>query len=565
MKVPCKITTSGDKEYARKFIGAAQSQLRILENQLKFQDLEQGVRKVRLDPRTTCEASFCFDLSEVKIYSEPIIVKLEEKPGIDKLEPRFFAYVIRKDEITGISTKEYYWLFFNKRGNNLDGFKQTKDKTPIKLSEDYEVYAWKVAGVVRDLMIFDCAEKPKEKMIELLEKMRNVPHFSSSVFTKAFTTYAPDDEEKKDGRRFAAAAHLMTSDYVNVFEPINLPNCIGNIHKFPIPYYPRPSYCFPYDLRLIGLFLHCPPNRFYCNTEERMMVWYTAKSYNPEIYGQDSICGIILNLNTATIQTFIFYPGNGNGHGLTPYWTVQEMHEVPYSMMTEVEELTEKELTITMQWERRPMRIRVSLDPDTPEDDTIKYEEITKVEHRIWTGTKTGFDKVPFVEFKQEFKDPPPDHDIIVTQEEYDCSQHSGDVPSCDGHIRELKGREYSVAPPTDLEKQSSYNITFYGKEYTTKANKDYKHLGENISTRIQRCAHTMGGRCFSQYIELSAARNVYQDTEEKVAHGVYASWINPNTAFVLRERDKDYLSGSAEYNGTDSNGGPTWDDWQDP
>jgi hypothetical protein len=557
IKVPCKITPLGDKKYARNFIGAAQSQMRILENQLAFRDLKQGVRKVRLDPKTTCEAIVCFDLSEVKIYSEPDIIKMRKEGGLDELYPRFFAYIIKTDDITGITTKDYYWLYFNKKGNSLDEFEQTNGRTPTELSEDYEVYVWKVPGNIRDLMILSCAEKPTENKKELLEKMRDVPFYSSSVFTKSFMTYAADDEEKEDGRRFAAAAHLMTSDYVNVFEPIHWPNCINNVNRFPIPTYPRPGYCSPADLRLVGLYLRCPPNRFYCNTEERMMVWYTAKSYNPEIYGQDFICGVILNLNTATVRTFTFYPSNGDGHGFEPYWTVEEMHEVPYSMMTEVEELTEEELTIKIQWERRPIRIKASL-----KTGIIEYEEVASVEHRVWTGVETGFNTIPFAEFSQIFEGPPSDHDIIVTQEEYDCSQHSGDVPNCDGHVRELRGTDYSVAPPSDLTKHSAYDIAFYGKTYGTEADKKYAHLGESVSTRIQQCAHTMGGSCFSQYINLVRTRNVSQDTEKKVAHGVYASWINPNTAFVLNERDRDYLNGSAQFCGL-GYGGNTWGDWQ--
>ena len=121
-KVPCRITLEGDKNYARDFIGAAQSQLRILENQLKFQDLKQGTRRTRLDHKTIAESSICFDLSEVKIYSEPVGVREEGEEGLDKLAPRFFAYVVKEDEVTGIFSKEYYWLYFNKKGNTLSEF-----------------------------------------------------------------------------------------------------------------------------------------------------------------------------------------------------------------------------------------------------------------------------------------------------------------------------------------------------------------------------------------------------------------------------------------------------------
>lgn len=66
--IPCKITPLGDKDYAKNFIGAARSQLRILKNALSFQKLEQGVRRVQLGPRIFIEAIVCFNLSEVKIF-----------------------------------------------------------------------------------------------------------------------------------------------------------------------------------------------------------------------------------------------------------------------------------------------------------------------------------------------------------------------------------------------------------------------------------------------------------------------------------------------------------------
>lgn len=68
MYIPCKITLLGDKDYAKNFIGAAQSQLNILKNAMNFQKLRQGVRRTQLNQRIMVEANVCFNLSEVKIY-----------------------------------------------------------------------------------------------------------------------------------------------------------------------------------------------------------------------------------------------------------------------------------------------------------------------------------------------------------------------------------------------------------------------------------------------------------------------------------------------------------------
>jgi len=75
MKVPTKITLLGDKGKARNFIGAAQSQMRILENQLSFQKLNQGARRVQLTPGgVITESIVCFNLREVRIYCPPTVV-----------------------------------------------------------------------------------------------------------------------------------------------------------------------------------------------------------------------------------------------------------------------------------------------------------------------------------------------------------------------------------------------------------------------------------------------------------------------------------------------------------
>ena len=99
IKVPCKITPVGDEDYARNFVGAAQSQLRILENQLEFRNLKQGVRKVRLNQRTTVEARICFNLKEIIIYCMPIFD--EGREGFDEVGFCILAGLVFPSSING--------------------------------------------------------------------------------------------------------------------------------------------------------------------------------------------------------------------------------------------------------------------------------------------------------------------------------------------------------------------------------------------------------------------------------------------------------------------------------
>jgi hypothetical protein len=99
IEIPCKITPKGDKEYAKEFVGAAQSQLRILESEMTFLNLKQGARKVQLNPRTRVTALVCFNMREVIIDCLPIIKKKKEKEELEKLS-KFYVYVTISDYVT---------------------------------------------------------------------------------------------------------------------------------------------------------------------------------------------------------------------------------------------------------------------------------------------------------------------------------------------------------------------------------------------------------------------------------------------------------------------------------
>ncbi len=79
IKVPRKIVIAGNKSYGLKFLGEAQSQLAILENQMKFQNLSQGSRKVKLNDNIHIECWSCFSAQGIKIttFGVPEVPPLE--------------------------------------------------------------------------------------------------------------------------------------------------------------------------------------------------------------------------------------------------------------------------------------------------------------------------------------------------------------------------------------------------------------------------------------------------------------------------------------------------------
>ncbi len=66
-KVPRKVVVVGNVKEGKKLIGAADGQLRILEQQMSFQDLKQGARTIKLRPGVVIECWSCFTLQGVKI------------------------------------------------------------------------------------------------------------------------------------------------------------------------------------------------------------------------------------------------------------------------------------------------------------------------------------------------------------------------------------------------------------------------------------------------------------------------------------------------------------------
>lgn len=68
---PTKIVTKGDEQRAREHIGVAHSQMEILINSMKFQNLKQSVRRVTFGPDVFIECVKCFDLQECTITVLP--------------------------------------------------------------------------------------------------------------------------------------------------------------------------------------------------------------------------------------------------------------------------------------------------------------------------------------------------------------------------------------------------------------------------------------------------------------------------------------------------------------
>lgn len=421
VKVPCKITLTGDKDYARNFIGAAKSQMRILENQMSFQGLAQGTRRTKLDPRTVVESTVCFNLKEAKIYSEPFKGAEEIKEELLGIG-RFFAKVRRGGLYGKIS---FYWLTF---------IKDRKGNIKINVNS---------AGSSKNI----------------LGRMSAIPYTTlraTHSLTKSFMVKNDDDKDE----RWIAAPHLLVKEGIKenengeeektlteVFNPLGYPYAQNNLTgRGPTGessrYYPLPPLFNPFGYNLPT---HpAPPNRFYCNTEARKMVWYSCYSvmdYTIPIAPVLVHCcfGIILTLTDNMISEKYYSPSGTeyqrivdsvtdkelikifncdssevDDEGFDPLWyyikpdmncnplnpPVDPMcgadADVPYQMLLDVNSLDEDTLEVFVPWGERPIKFTIDLTvPSVGTGDNHTYEVVTETQHWYWA--ENGFEQEKFV------------------------------------------------------------------------------------------------------------------------------------------------------------------------
>lgn len=74
---PTKVLVFGDLEKAKSLMGPAKSQMQILLNQLSFQNLSQGVRRLWLNQDTHVECIKCYNHQECRIWVRPETIKEE--------------------------------------------------------------------------------------------------------------------------------------------------------------------------------------------------------------------------------------------------------------------------------------------------------------------------------------------------------------------------------------------------------------------------------------------------------------------------------------------------------
>ena len=508
--IPCKITLRGDKDYARNYIGAAQSQMRILKNQMSFQNLKQGARRVQLNPRTIIEARVCFDLSEVIIHCLPIIRKplIPEKELLKDV--RFFAEVLRGWDEVGLPIFTYHWfrVIEGSEGN-------IEIITRESLSETINI---------------------------TLKKVLTLPENSLSAFTKAFMLH---NKSKEIDERWVAHQHMLSKDKVIKYD-FSRPGA-----------YPIDIYCELHDL--------CPQNRFYCNTEKGSMIWYTAN--------QHVFCGIIANVKNGEVEarhpsvdhySFTTVPVIPPAE---PYWSLHNdsyLTDVPYDLIPDVNSLTFDSETGNVKLEvvllngMRPVLVTLLFG-----DGTDHCHPIDTCGH--WKWVEEGFKKIPLASLTQDLED-----DIAATHKEDECtlfptfencSQWNGDYLGCvdhNGHCKQVGWRR-SQWYEQECKKESDYKVNFFEAIADIKTMKrDWRIFDDQKKGYFKRCEWVGSSTCRLGIStdDCGAVREIKEDGKSKVAKSFSATWMGPNVGYKEKNINRNYCIFSATQHSRGDHGG---------
>ncbi|MCD6198848.1 MAG: hypothetical protein J7K15_09795, partial [Deltaproteobacteria bacterium] len=548
---------------ARDFIGAAQSQMRILENQMSFQNLKQGARRVRLNPRVTVSALACFSLREVIVNCLPLKAKKAEKRKL-KLIPRFFAYIVKVDPITEVQTREYKWIYFNNKKDSVDLNITEKHWSRFNLNGTYEFLIRKT-------------KNPN------LERMKNTPrgdilHPNPHRNTKAFMMDGRTTEERENDldefgdpidrpERWVSAGHLLTKDRKSMFMPLhaftddnnNQYSIVGDddycdildsakYPDYPLPFPDSLFLAYKNNLLFTGLQFPVPPRHFYCNTEKGIMIWY-GTNIDYAYDAGDYIGGIIYSRRTRRFHNFMIYPTEANGHGYELCYQLYYGHsELPQNLMADVQSLDDEYLKVAMSWNKRPIEYKFSL----AAGNTVT-SEITSVTHVRWVKDGTGFEHQPLTEWTQYDIDPPVDERSDSVPNPYE----EGDTSPC-------KPREDCVCQ--GFEDGGDYKYaggTIYGLVDTQTRHSDqtWDLLGVNVKlivdvrrqivdercmNRVVRCLTVEGTLCGIHTHEYSKMRQVQEVLLQQESDDCRGYWTGNNSLGFEYRKHRKYMDAEA-------------------
>ena len=492
-------------------------------------------------------------------------VQLDSGPTLNKIQ---FYYHCSPDDVENGSSAFYIddeVLIANSDGvDYIIGFKDLKPRSclgarffvKINKGDGFEYY-W--------LNLLDEEGNYDLTTIEatgtnLLELMLDTPYNNEHIATKAFILKNKDDINE----RWVAAPHLLTKDRAQQFLPLYYPATEILCPPFPSPKYPLPASCFLFGSGSPGLDHPCPPDRFYCNTDENIMAWYSVYTVDnpvPPAGKEALIFGIIYDIHDEEIKvTYFSYSSRDLEYlGLQGYWfykgTTEDVlcleSEVPVNMLADIEVLNKEQRKIVIPWSSRPILITHNFD-----GSGTTYEERNSANHWLWDDSPEGFKQELFAEMTQELKEDDSEYqEDSCSNPQTTCSEYENEA-ACEadhGHAKEYLANRYQSIEFT-IDKSSEYNLYLFNVTTKTKSYQKHIDIYEYRYESWTHCVWDYGPQnCRGPLLNGAASKRfIVNNLKQKEVDSRTASWESPNVIQIFSKIDRIYTSALGHQ-------GPAW------
>ena len=525
-----RIITRGDHEAARLLAREGIRQLNILKNLMSFGNLKQDVRRVRFTNGSEIICRSIFGIDDVQIYVPEVAEKKKEVTW-----GRFFV-AVRKGDISGCTSPEYY----------------------CDINKDVQYY-WikfvKVQGVTKILK-----RRVKKSNYGMCYMMTSyIPLHQRHLATKTFML-----DYKGISTRWISALHLLAIDKGGgkrdlVFIPLLWPFPFGE------PVYPTPRYCGCTSRSDCTGFHHkCPPDRFYVNIKEKMLVWYSSAE-------MEGICGIFVDFNElphALVYTFDHPSTLGDGKGFQSLFIMSGKYpdmlpgwsEIPEWSIIDILSLTRNEIRTVIPWQRRPIEITQRL-----RDASIEVREIDECTHCFWDEKGFNFKKAAVL--AQDIKSGEKYNEETMEADSFDCFPYPS-YSSCieaTNRAKEVKAWSNQHIYRTLDDWHSKYEIKIFDETFSSEVFQRQQNISEYRGEHVDYCVWSNAqAECVMQhFIEEPSRYLVDEIWQKEVSNGGNAIWIGSNVAQLFERRNRKYSNAYADQTGINF-GGPTKEDFDD-
>jgi len=457
-----------------------------------------------------------------KIERMVIGLKYNSPEGIDNLQPcivkRFFAKVgkVTKDPITGdpIISYSYHWIYINdgdERKVTVIEINDNEDKTETEVFHD--------AGFFSEL----------ERVLYLGEVEEN-PYIYPLTQSATKSFMMTNDSDFRE--RWVATPCSLFKDQCEVI------NIMYQRWTVPPP-------CDEQDMV-------CPPNRFYCDIEKRILVWYGAY--------EKFVGATIVRFDNDTAYTWNSVAASGvsiaDPDGLGGYLTLADTEwDIPLNMISGVNWVSKNEISFYLPFgaNRRPGQVTIDWINYSWFNEPVNSGITDETEHWYWSAE--GFEQKVCAQLKQE---------NVCDGFEYEREDYSYEYCECDqiypslteaqceacGQIKQTVGM-YELNVDRCDGYTSNYKIELFDKTFDADTLYRSVDLDELKRYDAHECVW-VGNQCYYHTVwgYTCAKRGIGERIKQKNAEGLSAVWQSNNVAYYSKEKDRDECDASAAQSG---------------